>query len=40
MVFVICGFEHSVANMSYISGGLFKDGIWKPWLGNSRTYMV
>ena len=23
MVFVICGFEHSVANMSYISGGLF-----------------
>lgn len=24
MVFVICGFEHSVANMSYISGGLFQ----------------
>lgn len=23
MVFVICGFEHSVANMSYISTGLF-----------------
>lgn len=23
MIFVICGFEHSVANMSYISGGLF-----------------
>ena len=23
MTFVICGFEHSVANMSYISGGLF-----------------
>lgn len=23
MVFVICGFEHSVANMSYISSGLF-----------------
>ena len=23
MVFVISGFEHSVANMSYISGGLF-----------------
>lgn len=23
MVFVLCGFEHSVANMSYISGGLF-----------------
>ncbi len=23
MLFVICGFEHSVANMSYISGGLF-----------------
>lgn len=23
IVFVICGFEHSVANMSYISGGLF-----------------
>ena len=22
-VFVMCGFEHSVANMSYISGGLF-----------------
>lgn len=22
-VFVLCGFEHSVANMSYISGGLF-----------------
>lgn len=22
-VFVICGFEHSVANMSYISGGIF-----------------
>ena len=25
MVFVLCGFEHSVANMSYISGGLFVD---------------
>ncbi|MFQ9515116.1 MAG: formate/nitrite transporter family protein [Eubacterium sp.] len=25
MVFVICGFEHSVANMSYISGGIFVD---------------
>lgn len=23
MVFVICGLEHSIANMSYISGGLF-----------------
>lgn len=23
IVFVICAFEHSVANMSYISGGLF-----------------
>ncbi len=23
MVFVICGFEHSVANMSYITGGIF-----------------
>jgi formate/nitrite transporter FocA (FNT family) len=23
LVFVLCGFEHSVANMSYISGGLF-----------------
>ena len=23
MIFVVSGFEHSVANMSYISGGLF-----------------
>lgn len=23
MVFVLCGFEHCVANMSFISGGLF-----------------
>lgn len=28
MVFVICGFEHSIANMSFISGGLFIDAAY------------
>lgn len=28
MIFVICGFEHSVANMSYISGGLFINNLY------------
>lgn len=28
MVFVICGFEHSVANMSYISSGLFMKSVY------------
>lgn len=27
MIFVLCGFEHSVANMYYISAGLFAKGI-------------
>lgn len=27
MIFVLCGFEHSVANMYYISAGLFANGI-------------
>ncbi|MBQ1712307.1 MAG: formate/nitrite transporter family protein, partial [Firmicutes bacterium] len=27
MMFVLCGFEHSVANMYYISAGLFANGI-------------
>ncbi len=27
MMFVLCGFEHSVANMYYISAGLFAKGI-------------
>jgi formate/nitrite transporter len=28
LVFVICGFEHSVANMSYISSGIFVNEIY------------
>lgn len=28
LVFVVCGFEHSVANMSYISSGLFMKGAY------------
>ena len=27
MIFVVCGFEHSVANMYYIGAGLFAKGI-------------
>ena len=27
MMFVLCGFEHSVANMYYISAGIFAKGI-------------
>ena len=27
MMFVLCGFEHSVANMYYISAGLFANGV-------------
>lgn len=28
MIFVFCGLEHSIANMSYISGGLFADMVY------------
>ena len=27
MIFVLCGFEHSVANMYYITAGLFAKGV-------------